>query len=162
VRHLLLARFAGHNDHRADDIEVVVASDGTLWLAIATQRGSVVDALPDIVDGVGLDGGSLGLPAAVVHAAIEADLVLLCKLQPRLVLLDWRPSMRLAAALLNIPVVAVVNAHVTRHYRGPLAAPEQHPITRHADRLMPLLAPLFHRRWAQPYRQYARTHGQPG
>jgi hypothetical protein len=75
--------------------------------------------------------------------------------------------MRLAAVLMNIPVVAIVNAHVTRHYRGPLAAPEQHPITRRlgrrvADRLMPLLAPIFHRCWAWLYQEYARTHGNRG
>jgi len=83
------------------------------------------------------------------------------------VLLDWRPSMRLAAAILGIPVVALVNAHVTRQYRGPLAAPEQHPITRRvgrrlADRLMPIVSPFFYRQWARPYQQYARAHGHRG
>jgi UDP:flavonoid glycosyltransferase YjiC (YdhE family) len=75
--------------------------------------------------------------------------------------------MRLAAALCGIPVVAVTNAHVTRAYSGPQAAPERHPLTRLfgrriADRLMPLLSPLFYRRWARPYQAYARRQGHTG
>jgi UDP:flavonoid glycosyltransferase YjiC (YdhE family) len=75
--------------------------------------------------------------------------------------------MRLAAALQGIPVVAIVNAHVTRNFTAPLAAPQRHPLTglfgqRIADRLMPLLAPLFFRHWARPYLTYARAHGHPG
>lgn len=124
---------------------IVVATDGTPWLPIATQQGFAVEVLPTIVSTVGLGGGSLALPAEMVRATISADITLLRRVQPRLILLDWRPSMRVAAAICGVPVVAIVNAQVTRHYSGPLAAPERHPITRVvgqrlADRLMPLLS----------------------
>ena len=152
---------------RSNGVTIHVATDGTPWLPIAAHRGYPIEVLPAIVDRAGLGAGSLGLPDAIVHAAIEADLALLRRLQPRFVLLDWRPSMRLAAALCGIPVVAITNAHVTRTYSGPLAAPERHPLTRLlgrsiADRLMPLLSPLFYRRWARPYQAYARQHGHAG
>src|SRR5262245_43217994 len=83
---------------RNHDIEVRVATDGTAWLPLIAQRGYPVEPLPPIVDRAGLGGGSLALPAPVVQAALDADLQLLRRLHPRLVLLDWRPSMRLAAA----------------------------------------------------------------
>lgn len=146
---------------------VLLATDGVPWIAIATQRGIAVEVLPPIVSTAGLGGGSLALPAAMVHAAIRADIELLRRIRPRLVLLDWRPSMRTAAAICGVPVAAIVNAQVTRHYAGRLAAPARHPITRIvgqrlADRLMPLLAPVFFRRWARPYQQVARAHGCAG
>jgi UDP:flavonoid glycosyltransferase YjiC (YdhE family) len=149
------------------EVPVHIASDGQPWLPVATARAYPVTTLPGIVDGAALARGSLALPDARIRAAVDADLALLCRLRPRVILLDWRPSMRLAAAIAGIPVVALVNAHMTPHTLDRRSAPAAHPLVRRfgqrvGDWLMPLLEPLFHRQWARPYQRIARSYGQPG
>ncbi len=147
--------------------EVVIATDGRRWLETIRFRGYEPHILPGIVSGAILEGGSAGLADHYIRQAVAWDLDLLRRLQPRVVVIDWRPSMRLAAAILGLPVVAIANVHVTRAYRGRRAAPALHPIVRRVgqragDLLMPLLEPVFQRVWARPYQQIAREHGAEG
>nr|MBA3470369.1 hypothetical protein [Herpetosiphonaceae bacterium] len=146
---------------------VSVAGEIHKWASIIRANGYEVIDLPLNIDGKALNKGSLALSTSVVRQAIDHDRALLRRLKPRLVLLDWRHSMRLAAALEHIPVVAFANAQVTKVYAGPLVAPLKHPLTRLAgrrlaNRLMPLFAPWFFRAWARPYQAYARAHGHAG
>lgn len=149
-------RAAGHTVH--------VATDAAWLEPMIRERGYSLTMLPLCVDSGALTGGSLALPDGVVGERVAGDLALIKQLDPALVLLDWRPTMRLAALLARVPVAALVNAHVTRHYVGQLAAPEEHLLTRVvgqgiADRLMPSLSPLFYRQWARPYQAIAQAHG---
>lgn len=146
---------------------VAIGTDGHRWLEAIRFRGYEPHVLPGVISGAILEGGSAGLADHYIKQAVDADLALLRRLQPRVVVIDWRPSMRLAASILGIPVIAIANVHVTRAYRGWRAAPALHPIVcrvgQHVgDLLMPLLEPIFQRAWARPYQQIARAHGVKG
>lgn len=152
---------------REEGANIVVGGHGAPWLQLASDRGYCVRELPPQVSLKALRRGSLTVPLSIVQEAVAADLALLDEIKPVVVLCDVRASMRLAAALRGIPLVAIINAHGTRHYSGPLAAPELHPVTRLlgrrlAGRLMPYLSPVFCRAWARPYRTVAHEHGHRG
>src|SRR5437016_6097580 len=97
---------------RTQGIDVCVATNERPWVPIARARGYPIEYLPTIIDSEALRRGSLALSDDLVEAAMTADLALLDRYKPHVVLLDWRPSMRLAAAIKGVPVVAIVNAHV--------------------------------------------------
>jgi len=149
--------------HRA----VEIGTDGQRWLEAIRYRGYEPHVLPGVVSGANLEAGSVALADRYIQQVVDADMALLQRLQPRLVVIDWRPSMRLAAAILGIPVVAIANVHVTRAYRGWRAAPALHPLVRRVgqrvgDMLMPLLEPVFQRAWARPYQRIAQAQGIRG
>jgi UDP:flavonoid glycosyltransferase YjiC (YdhE family) len=143
-----------------------VATDHPGWVNLITPTGAIHESLPPLVWSK-LRSGSLQLPAPQIRELVQQDLALLERVQPQIVLLDWRPSMRLAAAIHGIPVVAIANAHVTACYAGRLAAPERHPITRIlgpglSNQLMPMLMSFFFRQWARPYQQVAQEYRHNG
>lgn len=146
---------------------VHVATDGAQWADVIGQHGHRPIVLADITDKAALERGNATPQMRAIQRALDQDIALLRRLQPRVLVLDWRPPMRLAAAICGVPTVAVTNAYFSPAYRGPRAAPTEHPFVqlvgqRVGDMLMPVLEPLYQRTWSRPYRQLARRYGERG
>lgn len=154
-------------DLLAQQTPVHVATDGVEWAAVIEQHGHAPIALADITNKTALEQGNAMPDIRVIQHALDQDIALLKRLQPRVLVLDWRPPMRLAAAICGIPTVAVTNAYFSPAYQGPRAAPTEHPFVqlvgqRVSDILMPVLEPIYQRTWARPYRQLAQRYGERG
>ncbi|HEU4326975.1 MAG TPA: hypothetical protein VFS21_27795 [Roseiflexaceae bacterium] len=145
---------------------VSLATDGG-WEDVFRTHGYDYKRLAGtLVDGA-LESSSLSTPLSRLQQTLIDDISLLRQYQPDLIVMDWRPTMRLAAAIVGIPCIAIVNPHVTRAYRGRRSAPSEHPIVKRfgqqfGDMLMPILEPIFQRVWAKPYRQLAQMYGVKG
>ncbi len=145
---------------------VSLATDGG-WEDVFLRYGYEYKRLTGTLVEKALESSSLSTPLSRLHQTLIDDILLLEQQKPDLVVTDWRPTMRLAAKIVGIPCIAVVNPHITRSYRGRRAAPAEHPIVKwfgqqFGDMLMPILEPIFQRIWAKPYRQLAQIYGLKG
>ena len=102
--------------------------------------------------------------AAELERLVAADREILDRVEPDIVLTDFRLSLPTSCELAGVPLAMVLNAAWTNHYAVRTRAPEHLPVTRlFGRRLSDAVAPLL-KRWilsadARPFRRFRRRLG---
>lgn len=134
---------------------------------LVERAGFRAERIPTLAPETFMERLSRGEPAydeATLQDYVRADLSLLRRLAPDLVVGDFRVSLGISCELAGVPYAALANAHWSPHSRQPLPMPE-HPLLNAlgAGRLARLLfraaAPTAFRRQAAPFNRLRRAFG---
>jgi UDP:flavonoid glycosyltransferase YjiC (YdhE family) len=154
---------------RKYDCEIIFAGEGR-YMALAAAEGFSVEPLLTLDPLRALDCSRRGRANwflyEFIKSCVEADTVLFRRLQPDLVLTDFRLPTGISCRVAGIPQAVVLNASWTNFYAVQLKAPEHLAFTRIVGRgvataLMPLLKEFILALDARPFNRYRRELGLP-
>lgn len=113
--------------------EVVFASDGQ-YMKLPQESGfqvfSITTINPERVLRCSRSGRTNWYDYDLIKACIEAELQLFDKVQPDLILSDFRLPLSTSCELAGIPLAVILNAAWTNYYSAKIKAPEHLKITR--------------------------------
>jgi UDP:flavonoid glycosyltransferase YjiC (YdhE family) len=109
--------------------------------------------------------GTLPYTRRVIERYIEEDLRILDRVEPDVVVGDFRLSLGISAATRGVPHVALINAVWSPHVQRAIPLPE-HPMTRVlglrlASALFPVFQPIAFASLARPFDRARRARGLP-
>ena len=151
----------------AASYRVVVATDPRYVSLDSTPISSLepIESVSSRQFGQALARGKPLYDADTLSRYVEADLALIDRIKPDLVVGDFRLSLSVSAPLRQIPYAAVVNAYWSPYADIAYPIPDL-PLTRLlgvgiAQRLFDLVRPLAFARHAEPLNQVRRKYGLP-
>jgi MGT family glycosyltransferase len=167
-RCVVLARELARRGHR-----VVVAGSPRYLRDPAVAADLEFEPLPDLSPEAGMEllRSILSRPdRGAIEAMIEAEIALLRRLRPDLVVADFRPTLRVSSAACGVPLASLLLGYWLPEYASaPDFVPRTYPAVAHASRLVGeriarRLAPsafrFVIRRKGRPLRAAARARGQ--
>jgi MGT family glycosyltransferase len=167
-RCVVLARELARRGHR-----VVVAGSPRYLRDPAVAADLEFEPLPDLSPEAGMEllRSILSRPdRGAIEAMIEAEIALLRRLRPDLVVADFRPTLRVSSAVCGVPLASLLLGYWLPEYASaPDFVPRTYPAVAHAcrlvgERIARRLAPsafrFVIRRKGRPLRAAARARGQ--
>jgi len=167
-RCVVLARELARRGHR-----VVVAGSPRYLRDPAVAADLEFEPLPDLSPEAGMEllRSILNRPdRGAIEAMIEAEISVLRRLRPDLVVADFRPTLRVSTAVCGVPLASLLLGYWLPEYaNAPDFVPRTYPVVVHASRLVGervarrLAPPAFRfviRRKSAPLRAAARARGQ--
>jgi MGT family glycosyltransferase len=167
-RCVVLARELARRGHR-----VVMAGSPRYLRDPAVAADLEFEPLPDLSPEVGMEllRSILSRPdRGAIEAMIEAEISLLRRLRPDLVIADFRPTLRVSTAACGVPLASLLLGHWLPEYaNAPDFVPRTYPVVVRARRLvgdriaLRFAPPAFRRvirRKSAPLRAAARARGQ--
>ena len=147
--------------------EIIFASDGE-YMKLPDDAGfpvlPIVTIAPERVLACSRNGRANWYDYDLIEACIAAELRLFDRLQPDLVLTDFRLPLSTSCELAGVPLAVVLNAAWTNHYSVRVKAPEHLAITqllgkRLTNLIVPWVKDLIVTFDARPFNQYRRRNG---
>lgn len=149
--------------------EDVVFATGSHHQALAYQEGfksEEVFCVPPAEAIAAIRRGSHIFTTTNLKAYVESDRKLIDRVQPDLVIGDFRLSLNISAQQIGVEYRNIVSGYMTRYYSAPQSPPETFPVVRLLGRrisraVFPTLKKLTLKYYAQPFVRYRRQHAMP-
>lgn len=147
--------------------EVIYASDGE-YMKLPRQAGfpvqSIITIAPDNVLACSRSGRVNWYNDELIEKCVSAELQLFDRVQPDLVLTDFRLPLSTSCEMAGIPLAVLLNASWTNYYSARVNAPEHLTVTRILGKrlttfIMPLVKNYIITVDARPFNRFRRQHG---